>query len=200
MLTLDRKTHTYYWDGVKVPGVTGILEAAGIADFSGVRNREESLRRGDGVHLTTYLYDIGDLGSLPLWVEPYLDGWIKFKREVKWISEAREKPIMSQRLWVAGKPDDIGRGEIYDGIKTVLDIKSGELYSCGAIQTAGYETIYNEGKPPKEKARRRLIVRLPGDGTYVLPPPEYYQKTDKSVFLSALTIRNWGVKNGKRTD
>jgi hypothetical protein len=155
----------------------------------------EALIRGTYVHRATHLYDINDLDeeTLDPLIRPYLDGWIKFRKDTNFTIEAIEEKVYSAKYNYAGRMDR--RGIFYDK-RTALDVKTGEEFNAsGAIQLSAYQNGHNEMS--KEKIKNRLIVQLNKDGTYKLPPKEYYGKNDFNIFLSALTIHNWRCKYGK---
>lgn len=199
MISFKADTHEYFTEeGRKLYGVTHILQEAGLIDLSKVPSDilERALLFGTAMHKATELYDNDNLNEKTLdpSLRPFLDGWIKFKKETGFQIIEVEKHVVSLKYGYAGTPDRIGI--LRDKI-TVVDLKSGdELLPSSAIQTSAYENAYNEHKSVKEKARQRQIVRLYKDGTYKLASKDFFQPSDFSVFVSALTLVNFKKQKG----
>jgi hypothetical protein len=143
--------------------------------------------------LACQLYDQDNLNEKTLdhSLRPYLDGWAKFTDDKKVIFKEIEKPVCSTKYRFAGTPDRIG---ILDGFNTIIDIKStAEFNPATALQTAAYQIAYNDN--PKFDAQRRMAVLLQPDGKYKIEL--YKDKSDASVFLSALSVYNWKRRNLK---
>lgn len=188
-LTFDPIDHIYCVDGVQVPNVTSILEDVGITDFSHVPGDvlEHAQKRGTAVHHAAHLFDLGKLNedSLGEEIRPYLEAWKKFKRETGVMLLECETLVYSEKYRFAGTLDRVA---ILYGAVGILDIKSGDD-SGAAIQTAGYEIAYNEGKKVKDKTKKRWTVRLNRDGNYKVVT--LTDMRDKSVFLGALSVYNY---------
>ena len=199
MIKFNAEKHEYSKAGVIIPCVTDVLTAGGLNDIFGKIDRdilEAGRVRGKYVHLATELYDKGTLDDSTVHEEirPYLDAWIKFRKDTGFKPRIIEEIVYSKKYGYAGTVDRIG--PLYK-IETVVDIKSGELMPSAAPQTSAYQCGYNEGKSPKDKAKNRLIVQLRNNGTYKLPKKEFYSKDDFAVFLACLTLRNWKARHGK---
>jgi hypothetical protein len=152
--------------------------------------------KGKFVHLATEFYDLGTLDDATVHetIRPYLDSWIRFRKDTGFKPQVIEEMVFSKKYGYAGTVDRIG---LFNNVKTVVDIKSGELTPAAAPQTSAYLNAYNEDKSPKDKAKDRLIVQLRKDGTYRLPKKSFYSKDDFSIFLACLAIRNWRARHGK---
>lgn len=190
MIVFDEAKHLYTDNGLDVPSVTKVLQDAGMIDFSNVPAHilEASSKFGTAVHKACELFDNDDLdeSSLDVHIKPYLDAWFKFKKDTCFMVEAVEEIIYSKKFRFAGKLDRRGILEK----RAVVDLKTGStLLPSTAIQTGAYEGGYNEDKKRDEQIKRRFSVLLKPDGNYKIQ--EYKNKTDFSVFLSALTIYNW---------
>lgn len=191
MLTFNEEKHEYRWNGNVVPSVTQILSP--MMDFSMVN--PEILRRaqllGTYVHRTTELYDKDDLDidALPDEIKPYLNAWIKFKKECAFEPETIESKLYHKHLVFSGTSDRTG---LVRGRRSVIDIK--KMLSLGPVigmQLAAYQALHSlEG----EKIVDRYALGLRPDGTYRMVP--YADPSDYPAFLSLLTIRNWRIKNG----
>ncbi len=204
MIQFDSKLHEYSKDGLKVPGVTKVLQAAGLIDFSKVPQDilTRALKFGTAVHKATELHDKGRLDpvSVDPAIEPYLNAWFKFLDDTGFIIDHAciEEKVYSEKYRYAGKYDRVGI--LYDK-RAVIDISTSVDFSdAKALQTAAYKEAYDEGKSIKEKIKQREIVLLKGDGTYALAPEEFFQKSDFSVFLAALTLYNWKGSHGKNNN
>lgn len=190
MLIFDDKSHTYFWDGVEVPGVTSILSP--LIDFSRVPPAvlQAAADFGTAVHLACELDDVGDLdeSTLDAALIPYLDAWRAFcvDHDVNW--DVIEQPVYHSSLRYAGTPDRIG---YVRGSKCVVDIKStAQLYPSVGPQLSAYAYAYDAGMAP---TMQRIAVQLKADGTY--KAQQYKDPTDWPTFCSLLTIRNWCAKH-----
>lgn len=194
MITFNAENHTYLLDGIPIPSVTTILKEVGLIDFSKVPQRilEASQLFGTAVHKACELYDVKNLDEdiLDPHLKPYLKGWKKFLKDTAFVITAVEEKVASKKYWYAGRLDRRG----YLDKHTVLDIKTGVDHGVATpIQLIGYENAYNENH--KDKIKQRISVLLNDKGTYKLEP--YTNKGDFSVFVAALTVRNWRNNNAK---
>lgn len=201
MLTFDLVRHAYEYDGIPVPGVTKTLQGVGLINFDHVppERLEAALKFGSNAHLATELHDRGVLNDTKLdpALRPYLDAWIKFKKDTLLVIEEGgiEEKVFSKRYWYAGTMD---RRVMLHGRRTVVDISTSVDFSpAKALQVAAYKEAYNEGKPIIDKIKDRVVVRLTDKGKYILPPEKYYGKNDFTVFMSCLTLNNWRMTHGK---
>ena len=196
MIMFSEDKHEYSYEGRKVAGVTAILKSMGIVDFKNIPDEvlERALKFGIAVHKGCELEDKHNLewDTLDPALKPYIYGWIMFKKQWNFEIEKIEHIVFSKKYWFAGRLDRVG---ILNGKRAIVDIKTGVTDSATAIQTAGYSIAYNEGKSVKDKVRGRVGIFLKGDGEYRMEV--YNDKKDESIFLSALTIYNWRIKNGK---
>jgi len=198
MISFDPKTHIYRntETGLVIPNVTSILKKAGLVDFSMV-DKDELKRAqdfGKAVHSATHLYDTNnlDMGSLSLALEPYLEDWIKWKRDSGFVIQSSEQIVYSKKWNYAGTYDRVG---LLDGVRTLIDIKTGTtLPKTIALQIAAYMGAYNESTN-YPKIKRRLSIWLRGDGQ--ARPTEYKERTDFRVFTSCLNVVNWRKLNQK---
>jgi len=190
VLTFEEENHIYKLDGVNIPSVTQITKEAGLMDLSFVKKEllEYKADLGKKIHSTTELYDNNnlDLESLHPVLKGYLNGWIKFRTESKFIPILIEYRRFHPLYRYAGRIDRIGTIE---NVLAELDLKSGVHHHSYAIQSAGYTELYNYGKPKNEQVKKRFTLYLKEDGTYSLQ--EHKNPNDKTVFLSALTVTNY---------
>jgi hypothetical protein len=197
-LTFNAEDHSYYLDGVRLPSVTQILRGVGLIDFSHVppERLEASMKFGTAVHRACELYDFNNLdeASLDPALRPYLDAWIKCRKDTMMIIEAIEEKVVSVKYRFAGMLD---RRVVMDKCG-ILDIKTSvDISPATKLQLAGYELAYNEMAGNKNRSCRRWVVLLKDDGTYKIE--EHKNKGDANIFLSVLSIYNFkGGTNGNR--
>jgi len=184
MITCDAN-HVYRDDaGVRIPGVTETLAAAGVIDSRWFD--DYSRDRGSLVHDACALYDKNDLDILALDVvlQPYVAAWITFLHDSGFDPGLIERVVHNPAHNYAGKLDRTGR---MAGCNWVLDIKTGKPQAWTAIQTAAYAGCLL-GAP------HRASVELMDDGNY--RPTEYKDRSDWAVWLSCLAIANWKHNHG----
>lgn len=197
MLTFDPGPHVYRYNGLVVPSVTQVLEAAGCYDFGGAR--PEDLRRGrergTAVHLLAELHDKDDLDidSIDEELTGYLAAWVRFRAERQVVIEAVEQRVYNKTYRYAGTLDRL-LSMMFFG-KVLLDIKTGIPQRATGPQTAGYQACLAKA----DQKRKRIAVYLQADGKYTVVPHD--DKSDFDVFIAALThtrsattIANWKGK------
>lgn len=194
-LTFDEDLHRYTFNGLHIPSVTQILKTAGLVnlDWIPVEVLEQKADLGKKVHSATELYDKNDLNfdALHPALLDYLTGWIKFRKDFNFEPTEIEMQIVHQTYRYAGRIDRVG---MMGKDLILLDIKSGTKQKTHAIQTAGYELLYNQNKKAKELIKRRFVVYLSPTGYEV---EEHKDKNDRGVFLAALSITNY-INNLRR--
>ena len=77
-------------------------------------------------------------------------------------------------------------------VPIVLDLKTGVIQPWTAIQVAAYHILVNEPQ------RKRYAVQLNNDGSYRLQ--EFKDRSDRGVFLAALSTYTWKQKNGGKNN
>lgn len=195
MLSFDRETHQYYWNGEPVVNVTRITNS--LNDYAGIP--EEVMRaaadRGDAVHYATELYDRGELGApedQPEVLQGYIRAWVKFRDDTGFEPQNIEARVFSEKYRYAGTLDRAGFFARLKHVKTdalcLLDIKATASVMPGVgPQTAAYKQAYEEMH--RKQIKRRFAVQLKPDGQYCLE--ELYRASDLSVYLSAMTLYAW---------
>lgn len=184
MLEFNSEKHEYRLNGVIVPSVTQIIGF--LDDYSGISKdtMEHAAQRGNAVHLATALYDQDNLDeqSIDSVIRPYLDGWIKFKKESGFIPTTIEQRVFCAKYLYAGTLDRLG---LISAAQWVLDIKTtSKLMPSSGPQTWGYANCIDSKSPV-----RRGVVLLKSDGSYLFD--EKKDQSDKTVFMSALNLYNW---------
>jgi hypothetical protein len=195
--------HTYWLpDGKQLPGVTSILASLNAYPGNGFYT-ENSRLRGQAVHAACHLADVHcqtaetmedvlDVLEIAPAIQPYLEGYLRFRKENRYLAIAWERPLHSARLRIAGTPDSWGKsGTEY----TLVDLKS--WASQGAkpkhsaeVQTAAYSIMLREHLGlPHEETINRWVVKLPGDGNYRCYPCEDPHDFSEVIWMSQIWHR-----------
>jgi CRISPR/Cas system-associated exonuclease Cas4 (RecB family) len=183
-LTLEPKSHTYRLSNIRVPGVSEIMERAGLFDEIKAYRSERAFSRGTYIHQITALHDLGTLDETK--VEPelggYLEAWKRFIKESGFIVLQIEQLHWHPELQYAGTIDRFG---IYEGSDTVIDIKSGKPSRSHHVQLAAYAEFFREGT----LIPRRLGIYLQPNGRW---KPEWLEKPGAlQAWNSALYLYRW---------
>lgn len=186
---LRESDHTYWLDGLQVPGVTSILAPLCSFEFVKPEVLQAAADFGTAVHLACELDDLGTLDeeALDPALAPYLSAWRKFSADnaVKW--ELIESVVYHPTLRYAGKLDRYGTVK---GSPAVVDIKSTTaLYASVGPQLSAYL----KALPNAPILTKRLAVQLRADATYAVK--EYTSGLDGAVFASLVTVHNWCAAN-----
>lgn len=180
-LTFDGSSHTYRYNGVVVPSVTGILKSTGfIPDCQWVEDYH--LEKGRYVHLACELYDLGklDYASVDSAIEPYLQSYIRFRELSTNITiKAVEERVYSASWGFAGTLD---REIIINGRPAILDLKSGVFAKWHQLQLAGYSIAKKW-----EATHQRYCLYLQKDGSPARLSKPFTALSDYQVFKSAVT-------------
>jgi len=188
-ITFDSESHVYRVDGRKVDSVTTILNILDV--YSGVPQRhiDAAGELGHNVHLTTELYDRGDLDeeSLDPLLFSFLEGYKNFQ------ADTGVKILHIEQIVYSIIHDYIGtldRIVELNGQQGVLDIKSTDFQSkTYPLQVAAYERAWIEtggGKAPMNRYTLRLRPNYPKG--YKLE--RHDGKDDFIKFLACLTVHN----------
>lgn len=198
-LTFDPGPHVYTLDGIVVPSVTGILQASGLIDFTGIPESilEAARVRGSRVHEAVHFFNEDDLDveafrdDFPAYAG-YLDGWLSFREQRHFVPVLNECRIASRRHQVAGTLDTLGE---LDGEAVLLDYATGDPLDVSKdYQTAAYLGLALEwAQEPDADPRladffarhelvRRYGVALKKTGTFALHP--YGDPADCRKFLT----------------
>ena len=200
MLTYVDEGHKYYWNGLNVPGVNEILIASGISSFDKIPIylREAGMHFGKVIHKTCELWDNDDLDldwviendlNTEYKVQPFLNGWIKFRKESGCKIISIEQMLYSKRGF-AGRLD---RVIILNDVYTLLEIKKYVDSKGGTdLQLAGYSILWDENYPA-ERIKNRIAVRLTPENYQIVP---YRNKSDRNDFLLALQMYNLRKRRG----
>jgi len=207
LLTFDDASHIYRVDGVAVPSVTELLEAAGISpDYSKVNPAvlQHARRRGIHVDLCCDLDDADDLdwSSVDPEAVGYVQAWQCFKADYGYKPLASQVILYHPGYGYAGTADCVGE---LDGQVTVAERKAtARMAASYALQTAGYTTEGLWSAPPGGGRLEpltwgtpaRVGVHLQRNGRYELV--EYTDPGDHAAWLGVVALARWRKANGKR--
>lgn len=223
-LVFDPDTHTYTDDdGRIVPHVTAILKAAGlighyrpmvidqetgdVIDAGGFTSADAwayvkpevlKAKRDLGIDVHRAVAR-GDIVADDPFVQAYLDGWWRFRRETKFVPVLSEFQVYHPTRGYAGTVDHFG--VILNGTRNVLvDVKLGPPEDVSAdVQTVAYEhallaSASHDWLPEDVTLRlekgggvlERWCLHLNGLGGYRLV--RYSSRKDWLTFCAALTI------------
>lgn len=178
-LIFNEQEHRYSYNGVEIPSVTRILCDMGFVNATWFT--DYSRERGSLVHkiIKWHCQGVLDEDTIDPVLRPYFDAWLKFEAESHFISESVEIPLYNEAYGFAGTPDHIG---LLNGVRSVIDAKTGVLTPATALQVAGYEILSGE-------RLKRFGLQLTDQGNYRLT--EFKDRQDRTVFLSALSCWHW---------
>lgn len=186
-LTFDEASHQYRHLGRLLPSVTQILKASSIVDDTWYN--EEARVRGQHVHQAAHYFDEDDLAldSVRPEIQPYLDGYIKFRQDTGFYPVLSEQRLVHS-LGFAGTLDRVGW--LNDRL-IQLDIKSGGLPKWAGLQTAGYEMALEELVSKcvitlERFPEARFALQLTADGMYKLQPLK--DLSDRNNFIAAMAV------------
>jgi hypothetical protein len=201
-LTFDPITHKYFRGLVQVPGVSEIMESAGlISEFC----KDEVARDfGNLFHGTMRLKFYGRLGAVdPKFIEAgWLAGIEKFFAEqnpIPFISPERgiERILFSMRYGYAGTLDFFGMISLFKNALCLLDWKTiskpskPSMKNCD-MQTAAYDNLIREYEEIKGKIIRAMVWFYPF-GYEILYRPKDHMNSPAAwpAFQSALNLKRW---------
>lgn len=190
-------THQYFVGDRELPGVTRILQDAGLADYSRPWFTEEARTRGSMVHAAIALDNEGtlDFDALDPALVPYVTGWRKYLAESQAVVEFYETPICDPAIGYAGTLDVIVLEPRQPGVpvrRTLLDIKPA-LYPSVGPQTAAYVRCARSLYDTPVLFQRAALV-LDGDGGYRRVP--LTDPTDEQTFLAAVRVAQFRRTHG----
>jgi hypothetical protein len=182
-LDFDPATHTYAVDGIRIQrSVTGVLQASGLVDFSSLPAfvLERAQVRGTTVHRAIHFFNEHDLDvdafarDYPEWIG-YVEAWMTFCDQRRFVACLNEHRVYSDRLEVAGTIDCLG---LLDGQAVLLDFATGRPADvCKDLQTAGYLALALEWQTDDVPLAaflsahpmvRRYAVQLRASGSFVV--------------------------------
>jgi hypothetical protein len=204
----DAITHSYTLNGIVVPSCTRCLDHAGLVSYDMVRREilERKSRIGVLVHQATNYYDEDQLdpNSVHEKIKGYVDAWAMFRQDTGFVPRRIEKSFCAS---INGMP--VGLTPDREGMflkqEAIVDLKTSVAEQpWWSIQLAGYALgvpdFYGvaSGLLSSPLAlfvrRRRIAVQLRDDGKY--KKFDYTEREDANVFISALHVTHWKIKQG----
>jgi hypothetical protein len=172
--------------------VTQCIGDAGLKDSTPPAPGNPYIKRGTDVHEAIEAILKGEEPVLDAVSAPYIECFARFLEEVQLEPIEVEKKRWDLALGLVGKPDIFA---VFQGVRTIIDVKSGQKASWHPYQTAGYSILCaQEGGCPG----RRALYLTPKRKTkpYDLEPHE--DPNDVTVFLAALTVSHAQREKGRR--
>ena len=188
-VAFDAQAHRYTVDGKPVPGVSRILEAAGLKDM---RHADPAaMQRGTYVHEAVSLDYEGDLDEATLHpsLAGYVEGFRRWKIEMGVEVIANEHRVFQPHLLYCGTADWIVRMQ---GRTWVIDLKSGAPAPWHCAQLAAYALAYQIEAGGPTPARAGLY--LAEEGQYRFHP--YKERSDFDLWKAAVVIGRWRIEKG----
>lgn len=192
VIETDDGGHRYEYDGKRVPGLSSILQAAGLADYGMISAEvlEAAAVRGKDVHLACEDLDRGrnvDWAREDPVIAPRLAAWEKFKKEFRFQPARIEEPQYDPIHDYACTPDRHGlcayKGESHNA---TVEIKAtAKIAPWTGIQLAAQALM-----EPDHYKRLRVAVRLQPTGKYEVRVYDNFT-ADAQLFFAALTIARW---------
>jgi hypothetical protein len=187
-LTFDETTHTYRLDNERVPHITQVLALAGLDCWEHVPPEvmAAARARGTAVHrlVQFWLEDDLDWDTVDESLVPYLDAYLEFATHSRFEPDMIETPLVHRALRFAGTPDLVGP---FGNMRGIVELKSGGITEAAQLQTAGQAILVNE-------PCRRFGLQLKPNGRPKIV--EFTNALDRNVFLSALSIAHFKLRNG----
>jgi hypothetical protein len=188
-VVFHEQTHQYTYDGKNVPSVSRILLEEGFINTTFFT--EEGRNRGTAAHKAIAVYCRGAHCFRDPSLEPYLQAFKNFEKDCDWENGIIEEPMGCPQY--CGTPDNIG---LFQGVRTVLDVKTGGISAATGLQLAAYEKLYRittEEKlyrqAPVRKIIKRYSLQVMDTGRYMLT--EYKEPTDGYIWDSAVALWWW---------
>lgn len=191
-LAFDEATHSYTWNGVRVPSVTQVLRPLYFdLRFVAADLLEHKSGLGKAVHKAVELHVKKglDYESLDPIVARYFDQFLLFEVESGFRFDQAEV-FVHHPLGYAGQVDLCGiRGQGFLASRVTVDVKTTSTLSRAvALQTAAYQGALVD-KPA------RYALRLTPDRYYLVPYKNDAQ--DFADFLGFLRVHQWCAANNK---
>jgi len=193
LLDFEPEAHRYRLDGREVPSVTQVLGA--LNDFSRIPPDvlETARLRGDYVDEACSLIDAGtlDWSSVDPEHVDYVAGYHHWLEDSGAVIVASQLRVASQTLHYAGTLDILAH--IKDGL-CLIDRKASHVPPpTVGPQTAGYLQAAKETFG--HRIRRRYCLHLHPSHPRGYRMTALTDPADWSVFVSALNLYNWRLKN-----
>lgn len=173
-ILFNPETHTYTVNGQEKPGVTTILQNAGLSPDLSMIDPETLARKatlGKEVHRAIELIFKNDLGEYDPVIEPYIQAARLFISTFNIQPIKPELAIYSASLDCCGTMDLLARYN--DNEEGVFDFKTSSTIEIGYVgpQTGGYDFLYREWTNQlRRKPFNRFAVHLQESGKFKVIP------------------------------
>lgn len=201
-IAYDDSTHTYWIDGVRVPSITQALKVATYDDFDRVDPQTLKRKADQGTALAKMIEEYAD-GTFDETLERYdLDLLPDFDAFVEWHEKERGRILQCETIAASARYGYAGRLDLVyvfggDSGFSIIDTKrTWSPPASGGPQTAAQAMAFVEtgGLPVDPKNVPRYLLHIKDGGCTLVPKRD---KDDFKVFLAALTVTKWRMKNGK---
>jgi hypothetical protein len=143
----DPREHAYTDGNRRIPSVTEIQRAVGMAE-DGPWFRDPTYRaRGRAVHYATRLISRGEFDEStthPV-ICGYAAGFPQFLKDTGFVCCAWEVSLAHPKMGYAGTIDLLGYAEHFARDYYIVDVKTGSVPAGVGFQLAGYEPLATEG-------------------------------------------------------
>lgn len=211
-LRFDERTHTYYLDGKRIPGTTGIIGKAinkphlalwmaklGVAEANRVRDASALLGTRvhavvESINLGTHVYRADGELAVDDDLRPFADAYLEwFQAEVVQVVGA-ETPLYSEEHWFAGTADGILllRGRTHPTLADLKTSKGDYPHDDWGLQTVAYQVAALESLGIVTTSR--MVIHMPSDRPGKLFPielPIEEAASDWKGFLHCRGIYEW---------
>lgn len=185
-ITLDDK-HIYRVGGVVYPGVSEILDGAGLVHYPNTQQVKDKAELGTNVHLAIKMFLRGGLDETQNFDgKEYFEGFMVGFKRYGFKPQVVEQHLFSKKYGFCGTPD------LLDTEGILWDWKiSAVIHPAVELQLASYKILFEENG---YKVKERRGLQLSPGGCKVYP---YKEKIDEYQFLNVLGTYRWIAKNQK---
>lgn len=186
-LSFDEDKHEYRLNGVKLPGVTSVLEPYTGLEFVNAEVLARAAEFGSHVHQACHLMNMEELdwASLDPALVPYVTAWKEFLEDTGAVVIKSEHRVYSARHKFAGTLDVMVE---WRRRNRLIDLKStASVPRTVGPQTAAYAEAHTE--MTGQHVDDRYCLHLKPDGRYKAHKLDDVR--DWSIFQSSLNLYNW---------
>jgi hypothetical protein len=189
-VTFDEDSHTYYFEGVKVPNVSRVLAPLEHWDRISPSVMEAAQELGTAVHLATAFDDCNTLSedSVDPAVRPYLECYRRFRRENAEIEILGvEEVAYHGALRVATRLD---RRATIAKRHAVVDLKTGGKLHSHGVQVMAHRLLWNYRRPLPGHIKDCYTLYLNKEGQLAQLCP-WTDPLHEREFVALLTDLQW---------
>lgn len=191
-IVFNEAEHTYTMDGVRVPGVSSLIEMVNEElRFVKREDLERARVLGTKVHRTIEMFERGTLDEKQLhpFLAAHLKQWKTFKSDLRYVTIHTEQIVHSVQHRYCGTMDSFGE---LNEAPFLPDIKTGGKYRVHKLQTAGYKIAGVEMGLIPQDTRRGSIYLSEDSYELVFHPRDVL---DVPAFISCLTLNRWKLES-----